>query len=161
MNGTVLSLQLSTEHRRPPTAADEVRAIPGRGLEGDLHGKRTANAPRQVLLLDRRTIEELGLAPGDLREQVTVDFPELMSLARGTILRVGEAVLEATGPCDPCLHIGGLLGKEDPEAFRQSLDERRGILARVVSITGEGRIRRGDPVVVVQLASDGTPSTSR
>jgi MOSC domain-containing protein YiiM len=85
----------------------------------------------------------IGLRPGDLREQVTVELPGLMSLAPGTRLRVGQAVLELTGRCEPCTHIGEHVGVDDPEAFRERLVGRRGMLARV---SEPGPIRVGDPV---------------
>jgi MOSC domain-containing protein YiiM len=126
-----------------------VVAVPGRGLEGDLHGKTREDGKRQVLLMDTETLDALGLSPGDLRDQVTLDLPGLQRLPPGTLLRVGEVELELTGPCEPCTHIGELLGKENREVFRQSLVGRRGVLARVVAVTGEGRIRVGDLIELV------------
>jgi MOSC domain-containing protein YiiM len=118
------------------------------GLEGDRHAGRE-EGKRQVLLAEAGDLRDLGLDPGDLREQVTLDLPGLMSLDEGTRLRVGEAVLELTGVCEPCTHIGEHIGGEDPEALRRRLVGRRGMLARVV---GEGPIRREDPV---EVESDG------
>ena len=123
--------------------------MPGRGLEGDLHGKTREDGKRQVLLMDTETLDALGLSPGDLRDQVTLDLPGLQRLPAGTLLRVGEAELELSGPCEPCTHIGELLGKENREVFRQSLVGRRGVLARIVAVTGEGRIRVGDLIELV------------
>jgi MOSC domain-containing protein YiiM len=122
----------------------EAVALPGRGLDEDLHGKTREDGKRQVLLMDTETLDALGLSPGDLRDQLTLELPGLQRLPAGTVLQVGEARLELTGPCEPCTHIGELLGKEDREAFRGSLVGRRGVLARVVAVTGEGRIRVGD-----------------
>ena len=147
--GTVVSLQLCLRHEEPLRPTDRVVAIPGAGLEGDVHGTDGRGSPRQVLLIDTTTLDSLGLRPGDLREQVTLDLPRLQALPPGTRLRIGEATFELTGPCAPCGHIGELLGAEDVEAFRESLSGRRGVLARVVEAEGEGRIRVGDPVDVV------------
>ena len=145
MNGRVVSIQLLQAHGQPPRAVPAAVAVPGQGLEGDLHGKTREDGKRQVLLMDTETLDALGLSPGDLRDQLTLDLPGLQRLPSGTLLRVGEAELELSGPCEPCTHIGELLGKEDREAFRGSLVGRRGVLARVVAVTGEGRIRVGDP----------------
>jgi len=146
--GVVLSIQLSKVHGQLPVPVEETRALVGHGLEGDSHGKRRPNTGRQVVLVDRRTLEALGFAHGALREQLTVDLPGLDALPAGTRLRVGEAVLEISGPCDPCVGIGTLNGVEDPYALRDALAGRRGMSARVVAVNGSGRIRRGDEVVV-------------
>jgi MOSC domain-containing protein YiiM len=139
--GRVVSLQLKREHWAPLEPVDEA-VLTGAGIAGDRHAGRE-HGKRQVLITEEADLRDLDLKPGDLREQVTVDLPGLMSLAAGTRLRVGEAVLEVTGVCEPCTHIGDHLGAEDTEALRQRLVGRRGMLARVV---GEGDIRLGDPV---------------
>lgn len=145
--GRVVSLQILTEHRQHPLPVAEVRALVGRGLEGDVHGKKRPDSHRQVLIVDRAMLAAMGLRPGDLREQITVEFPGLDRLAAGTRLRVGRAICELTGPCEPCTHIGGLLRVSDPRAFQQELEGRRGQLARIVAVDGDGLIRVGDPVV--------------
>lgn len=147
-DGTVLSLQLLPRHGERPRPVSEARALPGCGLEGDLHGKSKANSRRQILVVDRTTLEAFGLRAGDLREQITVAFAPLESLPPGTVLQVGDALLELTGPCEPCTHIGALNHVADPGAFQQALVGKRGQLARVVGVRGEGRIRTGDPVAV-------------
>ena len=153
MNGRVVSIQLLQAHGRRPRPVSEAVAVPGRGLEEDLHGKTREDGKRQVLLMDTESLAALGLSPGDLRDQVTLELPGLQGLPAGSLLRVGEAELELTGPCEPCTHIGELLGKEDREAFQRSLVGRRGMLARVVSVTGEGRIRVGDAAEVLPSAA--------
>ncbi|HET6946835.1 MAG TPA: MOSC domain-containing protein [bacterium] len=147
-DGTVLSLQILTHHGERPRAVHDVRALPGHGLEGDIHGKSRSGSGRQVLIVDRTTLDAFGLRPGDLREQITVAFAALESLPAGTLLQAGEVTLELTGPCEPCTHIGGLNGVVDPIAFQKALDGRRGQLARVIGVEGEGRIRSGDRIAV-------------
>lgn len=139
--GRVVSLQVKRRHWEPLEPVDAVRAT-RLGLEGDHHAGRDGGK-RQVLMVEAGDLQGLGLSPGDLREQVTVDLPGLMVLAEGTRLRVGEAILELTGVCEPCTHIGEHVGVEDHEGFRQTLEGRRGMLARVVR---EGAIRLEDPV---------------
>jgi MOSC domain-containing protein YiiM len=139
--GRVVSLQLKRQHWSPLEPVDAVEATPA-GLDGDRHAGRV-DGRRQVLLVESGDLGDLGLRPGDLREQITVELPRLMALTAGTRLRVGEAVLEVTNPCEPCTHIGEHAGVDDPEAFRQRLVGRRGMLARVAE---PGSIRVGDPV---------------
>jgi MOSC domain-containing protein YiiM len=137
----VVALHLLPQHEGSPEPVDEVRATL-LGLDGDVHSGRK-EGKRQVLLMDANDLRDVGLRPGDLREQVTVELAGLMLSPPGTHLRIGEAVLELSGPCDPCTHIGEHLGVQDVEAFRQTLQGRRGMLARVRS---PGTIRIGDPV---------------
>jgi MOSC domain-containing protein YiiM len=146
-SGRVIGLHILPTHGERPQPRTEVRALVGQGLEGDLHGKgRAAGTGRQVLVMDRRTLEASGLHPGDLREQITVDFAPLEALAVGAHLRVGSVTLEITGPCEPCTHIGKLNGRPDVVEFKQSLAGRRGQLARVIAVDADGLIRLGDPV---------------
>jgi MOSC domain-containing protein YiiM len=135
----------------------EVRALVDHGLEGDAHGKKKASSQRQILLLDRGTLQALGLRPGDLREQITIDFPLLETLPAGTRLQIGQATCELTGPCEPCTHIGQLLSVPDEVQFQASLRGRRGQLARVTSVDRDGTIRVGDTVVVIGTR-DPTPA---
>jgi len=145
--GRVVSLQTKREHDAPLAPVESFTAT-ALGLEGDRHAGRQAGK-RQILLAEAGDLRDLGLDPGDLREQVTLDLPGLMSLGEGTRLRVGEAVLELSGVCEPCTHIGEHLGAEDPEALRRRLVGLRGMLARVAV---DGPIRREDPV---EVESDG------
>lgn len=153
MQGKVLALFLQAAHGERPRAVAQATALLGRGLEGDLHGKRLSGDPRQVLLVDAGDLALLGLKPGDLREQIVVDLPGLMALPLGARLEVGEVVLEIGGECEPCTHIGELLGRPDRSAFRRDLVGHRGMLVRVVQLHGGGRIAVGDPVRVVETAA--------
>ena len=146
-SGRVIGIYVLNAHGERPQPRTEVRALVGSGLEGDLHGKgRAAGTGRQVLVMDRQTLEASGLNPGDLREQITVDFAALETLPVGTHVRVGDATLEVTGPCEPCTHIGKLNGRPDAVEFKKTLEGRRGQLAKVIAVEGDGFIRLGDPV---------------
>ena len=146
-SGRVIGIHVLGVHGERPQPRTEARALVGSGLEGDLHGKgRAAGTGRQVLVMDRQTLEASGLNPGDLREQITVDFAALETLPVGTHLRIGSATLEVTGPCEPCTHIGTLNGRPDAVEFKKSLEGRRGQLAKVIAVEGDGLIRLGDPV---------------
>lgn len=151
--GHVLSIHLLRAQRTTPQPVDEAKALLGRGLEGDVHGKKRSGDHRQVLILDAATIRHLGLRPGELREQITVEFPPLEQLAAGTRIRIGAVTFELSGPCEPCTHIGEVLGKDDRVAFQQALVGRRGQLARVVAVDGDGTIRVGDAVAAVSMAA--------
>jgi MOSC domain-containing protein YiiM len=143
--GKVVSLQVVPTNHAAAEHRDVVRAVEGKGIEGDWHFHR---GNRAVLLMDQADLRELDLRPGDLREQITLELDGLMSLPSGTRLRLGQATLELSKVCAPCTHIGEHVGVEDVEAFRDRLQGRRGMLARVAAVEGDGRIRVGDRVRV-------------
>ena len=140
--GRVVSLQIRTEKHGVPTPVAEAVGRAGGGIEDDVHAQRTSRA---VLVIDRATLDALQLSPGDLREEITIEgLPDVTNLAPDTELRIGGVTLRVNGPCEPCTHIGELLGVPDPEEFRQSLLGRRGALCTVSAVAGP--IRVGDAV---------------
>ena len=148
MSARVLSLHVRTEKHGAPTPVAEVVGRMGGGLEGDVHALR---ASRAILVVDRATLDALRLAPGDLREEITIEgLPDVTNLPLDSELRVGGVTLRVNGPCEPCTHIGELLGVPDREAFRESLLGRRGALCTVSAVSGP--IRVGDPVEVLVRA---------
>jgi MOSC domain-containing protein YiiM len=145
MNATVVGLHLHTRHGEHPRAVDEVVGRIGGGIEGDSHVDRPKRA---VVIADRSAHEALGLQPGDLREQITVEgVPGVSLLPPDSEIRVGGLVLRVIGECEPCTHIGEIAGAGDVEAFQASLQGRRGAVCTVVAVTGPARI--GDAVVVL------------
>jgi MOSC domain-containing protein YiiM len=148
MSGRVISLQIRTEKHGAPMPVAEVAGRVGGGLEGDIHAHRSSRA---VLVIDRATLDALRLAPGDLREEITIEgLPDVTNLAVDAELRIGGVTLRVNGPCEPCTHIGELLGVPDREQFRQSLLGRRGALCTVSAASAP--IRVGDPVEVLVRA---------
>lgn len=143
--GRVVALHVTRVRHRQPEAVEAARAT-AHGIEGDIHAG--GSSKRQVLLVEAGDLRRVGLRPGDLREQLTVDLPGLMAIPVGTRVEIGGAVLEITAECDPCTHIGEDLRVEDVEAFRDRLRGRRGMLARVVEA---GEIRTGDVVAPVMV----------
>jgi len=145
MKANVVGLQLHERHGEPLRPVREVTGRVGGGIEGDSHVDRPKRA---VVIADRSTHEALGLQPGDLREQITVEgLPGVSLLAADTEIRVGGLTLRVVGECEPCTHIGELVGVGDAEALQASLEGRRGAVCTVVAATGPVRI--GDPVEVL------------
>jgi MOSC domain-containing protein YiiM len=104
------------------------QAIAGQGMEGCAH----ANPPRrEVLFASREHLDAVGVDPGAIRENLTVDGTDVQQWPVGQRLRAGEAVFEITMVCDPCHRMDELR-----QGLRAELDGRRGMLARVVE-TGE------------------------
>jgi len=98
--------------------------------------------------MEAETLEELGLQPGVVKENITTRGLALHGLKAGQWLRVGEAMLEVTCPCEPCR-----LMDEIRSGLQRELLGRRGMLCRVVQ---GGRIRRGDVIEVVDFMKVGS-----
>jgi MOSC domain-containing protein YiiM len=144
----VVSVQLHEGHGKPMRTVAEAAVRAGGGLEGDSHVGRSKRA---VTVVDRSTHDAVGVRPGDLREQITVEgMPTLGSLAEGALLRIGAITLRVNGSCDPCTHIGEMNGIADPDEFQSMLEGRRGLVCNVVSATGPVRV--GDEVSVMEMA---------
>jgi len=145
MNARVVGLHLHERHGEHPRAVDEVVGRVGGGIEGDSHAHR---AKRAVVIVDRSAQEALGLQPGDLREQITIEgLPGVTTLAPGTELRIGAITLRVNGEAAPCTHIGEMLGVDDVQAFQASLAGRRGAECTVIAV--DGPVRIGDAVEVL------------
>jgi MOSC domain-containing protein YiiM len=145
-----MSLQLHEGHGAPMRAVPQADVRVGGGIEGDSHVHRTKRA---VTIVDRSTHDAVGVKPGDLREQITVEgLPSLGSLAEGALLRIGPITLRVNGSCDPCTHIGEMNGIADPNEFQSMLEGRRGLVCNVVS--AEGPVRVGDEVSVMMEMAD-------
>src|SRR2546422_6797509 len=63
ISGRVIGLRLLIEHQQRPEPVRRARALVDLGLEGDVHGKKKAGSHRQVLIVDRATLEALSLQP--------------------------------------------------------------------------------------------------
>jgi MOSC domain-containing protein YiiM len=113
-------------------------AVAGHGFEGCAH----ANPPkREVLFASREHLDSVGVAPGAIRENITVDGADVQSWPIGQQLRAGGAVFEVTMVCDPCHRMDELR-----PGLRAELEGRRGMLARVVE-TGEVAV--GDEITLL------------
>jgi MOSC domain-containing protein YiiM len=111
------------------------QAIVGQGLEGCAH----ANPPkREVLFVSKEHLDSVGVEPGAIRENLTVEGDDVQQWPIGQRLRAGGAVFEITMVCDPCHRMDELR-----EGLRAELDGRRGMLARVVD---GGEVAVGDEI---------------
>lgn len=146
MLAKVASVQLCPGHRQPMRAVPSATLQPG-GLYGDKHA--SAASRRQVLLVDKEALDALELQPGMIKENVTVEGLNVMSLPAGTRLRLGtDAVVELTSVCEPCFRMD-----EIRPGLKADLKGRRGMNSLVVA---GGRIAVGDPIAVLlqqELAS--------
>jgi MOSC domain-containing protein YiiM len=113
----------------------EVSAIHEMGFEGCAHARP---GRRQVLLVDRETLDALEISPGMIRENITTEGLNVNGLKEGESLRIGEVLLEVTMACTPCGQMDDLR-----PGLRREIRGRRGMLCRVVK---GGVIRPGDGI---------------
>jgi MOSC domain-containing protein YiiM len=119
---------------------ESVRAVAGKGLEGDRHFHPGGAAPGQALtLVAAEVVDEVGLRPGETRRQVTVRDVDVNGLV-GKRFRVGEVECFGVELCEPCRHLEAMTR---PGIIKE-LTHRAGINADILS---GGVIRVGDPVV--------------
>lgn len=142
MSGKVHQIFLKSGQGKPMQAVPQATAVADKGLADDAnYGKRE----RQVLLIEKETLDEFQLVPGQVRENITVTGLPLAGTSPGTRLQVGDTVLEVALDCAPCDFIDGIR-----PGLREAIDGRRGTLFRVVS---GGDIRVGDDIRVLAPAS--------
>lgn len=113
------------------------------GLEGDAHAGKWH---RQVSLLASESIEKMkmagvqGLSYGKFAENLTTYGIVLYELPVGTVLRVGEVVMEVTQIGKEC-HLGCEIRKQVGDCVMP----REGIFTKVLK---DGWIKPGDEIVV-------------
>jgi MOSC domain-containing protein YiiM len=122
---------------------ERVQAIESQGFEGCAH----ANPPRrEVLFVSKEHLDTVGVEPGAIRENITVEGADVQSWPVGQQVRVGEALFEITMVCDPCERMDQLRA-----GLRSLLEDRRGMLAHVVE---GGEVAVGDEVELVSRAAE-------
>ena len=118
---------------------DSVRAVAGKGLEGDRHfHEEGAPAGQALTLVEAEAVEEVGLQPGETRRQVTVRGVRLDDLI-GRRFRVGDVECFGVELCEPCAHLESLTRP----GIIKDLVHRAGINADVLT---DGVIRVGDGI---------------
>ena len=117
--GRVDSIHVASGRGAPTTSVPQVRAVPGKGLEGDRHFGRSESDPdaphpdREITLVEVETIEALArdyglrLGPGDVRRNVVTRGVALNHLIAREFT-VGEVALRGLRLCEPCAHLAEL-----------------------------------------------------
>jgi MOSC domain-containing protein YiiM len=138
MDGRVRALFVNKEKGERSVALDAVDVVAG-GFTGDHHA--SPRKRRQILLMSGAVIDELALTPGAIHENVVVDGIDVMTLRQGQQLRLGQAVVAVTRPCEPCIQMERLRS-----GLQNALQNRRGMFVQVIS---PGLVRISDPVQVL------------
>ncbi len=152
-HGEVVSIHIAPKAEDPMESVKRVRAIPGKGLEGDRYFKASGTysdrpgPAREITLIESEAIDamardnELAISPGNARRNVVTRGVPLNHLV-GRDFVVGSVRLRGIRLCEPCSHLEGLT--------------RRGVLAGLIHRGGlraqiliGGEIRIGDPIAPV------------
>jgi hypothetical protein len=134
--GRIVGVQRVPARRLPVERLDEAQLREDWGVDGDRHARPASS--RQVVLVQSEVLDELGLAAGATREQLTVSG--LGDLTAGSVLEVGAtARLELVRPRVPCRVMDDVR-----PGLMDALRGRGGWCARVLA---GGTVRPGDVVV--------------
>jgi len=106
------------------------------GFATCVHARR--GSKRQVLLVDKETLDAMELVPGIIRENITTQGLNVNGLKVGERLRAGGALLEVSMVCTPCDQM-----ERVRPGLRRELYGRRGMLCRVIE---GGTVQQGDAI---------------
>ena len=135
--GRVRALFVTPERKAKPVSLQSAVAAQG-GFEGDYHS--TKQTRRQILMVSGVVLDEFALQAGALFENVTIDGVDVMQLNEGQQLRLGDALVEVTVPCEPCIQM-----ERVKQGLKEAVRDRRGMFVRVLL---PGAVRVGDLVRV-------------
>lgn len=148
--GKVESIYIASEKGAPVTPVEQVRAIPGKGLEGDRYfdprgQDNPAHKPKEeATLIEIESLEalkrdhNLDLTPAESRRNiVTRDVP--LNHLVGREFQVGEVTLRGIKLCEPCSYLQNMT----KQGILAGLTHRGGLMAQIVS---GGTIRTGDNI---------------
>ncbi len=149
-NGIVLAIYIAPEREMPMQSVNNVRAVPGRGLEGDRYFKRTGTfskkdrPDRELSLIEVEAIDALRydygieLKPGESRRNILTKGVQLNHLV-GREFCIGKVTLRGIKLCEPCSH----LEKLTKIGVKHGLMHRGGLRATIII---EGIITVGDEI---------------
>jgi MOSC domain-containing protein YiiM len=138
---TVEAIHLGDEGVPELWPVESVRAVAGKGLEGDRHfHDEGAKAGQALTLVEAEEVERVALPPGGTRRQVTVRGVRLNDLV-GQRFKVGDVECYGVELCEPCLHLQSLTRP----GIIDDLVHRAGINADILT---DGTIAVGDRVTV-------------
>lgn len=138
----VSGIFISQQRHTPMLPLTETEIIADWGLKDDR--KARAGSKRQVLLVDEETLRSVDLQPGELNENLTIRGLDVNTLRPGQQVRIGDALLEVTGPCTVCGELENVRS-----GLKEDLRDRRGTLTRVLAT---GTVRLGDPLTIEEPA---------
>lgn len=144
MNGIVKAIFISPAAGAPMQEITEVKALAGRGLQGDRYatGEGSFNkgrqGARQVTLMNSIFFEGSGFKFKDSRRNIFVEGVELMWLFEREF-QIGTARFRGVKYCPPCDRPSKL--SRNQKSFKRTFFDRGGLIAEVINY---GFIKVGD-----------------
>lgn len=137
--GSITALHIARVKGTPSDPVQSAKALSGQGLEGDR--SCSADNTRQVLVMDQETLDQHGLEPGIIKENITTRGLNLLDAKAGQVMFIGDEVtLEFVGECVACQKMNAIR-----PGLLDEIQGRRGMLATVIN---GGDIKVGDSVRV-------------
>jgi MOSC domain-containing protein YiiM len=150
--GSLLAIQIGRRAEDRLDSVPEVRAVPGRGLEGDRYFcgegsfSKTPGGGRQVTLVASEMLMQLerkygiALDPADTRRNLLTGGVSLNELV-GKVFRIGAVRMKGIRLAEPCAHLERLT---QPGVLK-GLVHRAGLRADILD---EGVLHVGDAIVL-------------
>jgi MOSC domain-containing protein YiiM len=136
----ILSIHIAPSGAAPMKPMNEVRAVAGKGLEGDRYFNgigtysNNSGSGRDVTLIEIEAIEalqrdyDIEMKSGESRRNIVTRGVALNHLV-GREFRVGEVTLRGIRLCEPCSHLEKLSHK----GVQRGLIHRGGLRAEIVT----------------------------
>lgn len=153
MRGRVESIGITAEGKAPIRFVEAVRAVAGRGLEGDRYFSKAGTFSkepgegRDITLIESEAVEAMNLklgtsfAAGEMRRNIVTRGIALNHLL-GRDFRVGGALLRGIRLCEPCAYLQSMTR----DGVLKQLIHRGGLRANIIA---DGEIRTGDAIAAV------------
>jgi ADP-ribose pyrophosphatase YjhB (NUDIX family) len=150
VEGRIEAIYTAAAEALPVVRHTRILATPGVGLAGDRYATGNGfwsgdnKVSRDLTLVEAEVAEwlstEVGSAidAGALRRNVVTRGVRLNELV-GVRFRLGDLLVEGTGPCKPCLHLQDIIGKP----ILRPLVDRGGLRANLLSV---GELVEGAPI---------------
>ena len=123
--GSIASVHIASVKGTPSDRVQEATAIASMGIDGD-RSCYEGNI-RQVLFMDKETLDDLELTPGQIKENITTSGVDMSQAQPGQVFSIGNEVKM----------------EEIPPGLGDKLNGRRGMLAMVIN---GGTLKVGDPI---------------
>jgi MOSC domain-containing protein YiiM len=148
--GKVTGIFIGPVKGKPMIGVEDVRAVAGRGLEGDRYFDRAGTfskrdpESREITLIEQEAVDaaqrsyDVEVDPAETRRNVLTEGVPLNHLVDEEFT-VGEVRLRGLKLCEPCGHLERVTAK----GVREPLIHRGGLRAQILT---DGVIRVGDPV---------------
>jgi MOSC domain-containing protein YiiM len=152
-DGKVESIFIAKEAKAAMEPVAAVKAIPGRGLEGDRYFLKQGTFFKpdpdfELTLIEAEALDamkdeyKIELSPSESRRNVVTRGVPLNHLV-GKDFQIGEVKIHGIRLCEPCSHLQALTGRQVIKGLRH----RGGLRAQILT---EGLLKAGDVISPAQ-----------